>query len=194
MSYAKRYLQAHGQTATIQRTPSATTVVSLKRSTKATRDPGIRDSFWEGIADNTSNLAGGEIMTVGTDNYLVQSANTDPASGELAFFAVKTNAELTPKRITASLDADNNIVEVWGWTPSGAIIEGYGQIITAQLRASDPGLLDSSKYLFYVPASAGLQVMDRVILSGENLMVNAPPDSVMLQGVLRVQCGSDNRV
>ena len=193
MSYAKRYLQAHGQAATIQRTPTATTIVSMKRSTRATRDPGIRDSFWEGIADNASNLAGGEIMTVGADNYLIQSANTDPASGELAFFAVKTNAELTPKRITASLDADNNIVEVWGWTPSGTVVEGFGQIVTAQLRASDPGLLDSSRYLFFVPASAGLQVMDRVILTGENLMVNAI-DSLMLEGVSRIQCGSDNRV
>lgn len=179
--------------ATIQRTPPATTIVSMKRSTRATRDPGIRDSFWEGIADNASNLAGGEIMTVGADNYLIQSANTDPASGELAFFAVKTNAELTPKRITASLDADNNIVEVWGWTPSGTVVEGFGQIVTAQLRASDPGLLDSSRYLFFVPASAGLQVMDRVILTGENLMVNAI-DSLMLEGVSRIQCGSDNRV
>lgn len=194
MSYAKRYLQAHGQTATIQRTPTATTTVSMKRSSKSVSNPGTRDASWEGLADVSSALVGGEIMTVGADRYLIQSANTDPASGELAFFAVKTNADLTPQRITASLDADNNIVEVWGWTPSGTIIEGYGQIITAQLRASDPGLLDSSKYLFYVPASAGLQVMDRVILSGENLMVNAPPDSVMLQGVLRVQCGSDNRV
>jgi hypothetical protein len=178
--------------ATIQRTPPATTIVSMKRSTRATRDPGIRDSFWEGITDAATNLVGGEIMTVGTDNYLVQSANTDPASGELAFFAVKTNVGLTPQRITASLDADNNIVEVWGWTPSGAVIEGYGQIVTAQLRASDPGLLDSSKYLFFVPASAGLQVMDRVILTGENLMVNAI-DSLMLEGVSRIQCGSDTR-
>lgn len=192
MSYAKRFLQAHGQTATIQRVPPSNIIVSMKRSTRATRDPGVRDSFWEGITDAGSNLAGGEIMTVGTDNYLVQSANTDPASGELAFFAVKTNAELTPQRITASLDADNNIVEAWGWTPSGTILEGFGQIVTGALRQSEVGLLETTKYIFYVPALTGLQKEDRIVLSGENLKVD-DVDPLMLEGVVRIQAGTDNR-
>ena len=92
LSYASKYLEAHGQDATINRSPTVAIKVSMKRSTKATRDPGVRDAAWEGLAGAESALAGGEIMTVGLDKYLVQSVNVDVASGELSFFAVKTNA------------------------------------------------------------------------------------------------------
>ena len=192
LSYASKYLEAHGQDATINRSPSATTKVSMKRSTKATRDPGVRDAAWEGLAGAESTLAGGEIMTVGLDKYLVQSVNADVASGELSFFAVKTNAVLTPQRITASMDADNNIVETWSWNPSGTIADAFGQVITYSLRQYDPGLLESSRYIFYLPADIGLQVMDRVVLASENLMVNAI-DPLMLEGIVRIQAGSDTR-
>ena len=192
MSYASKFLQAHGQTATINRTPTITANVAMKRSSKSTSNPGVRDAAWEGLAEVGSALAGGEIMTVGLDKYLVQSVNADIASGELNFFAVKTNSVLSPQRITASLDTDNNIVETWSWSPSSTTVDAFGQVITSNLRQYDPGLLDSSRYLFYVPANIGLQTMDRVVLASENLMVNAV-DSLMLEGVIRIQAGSDTR-
>jgi len=83
-------------------------------------------------------------------------------------------------------------VETWSWNPSGTIADAFGQVITYSLRQYDPGLLESSRYIFYLPADIGLQVMDRVVLASENLMVNAI-DPLMLEGIVRIQAGSDTR-
>ena len=192
MTYAGKFLNAHGQIATIQRTPTVTTQMSLKRSTKAVRDPGIRDSSWEGLALADSALTGGEIFSVGTDKYLVQSANLDVASGAIAFFAVKVNSTLTPLRREEELDKENNLVITWKWTPKDTTIDAFGQVVTYALRQYDPGLLESSRYIFYLPSSYGVEVLDRLVLNGENLMVNAI-DPLMLEGVVRVQAGTDTR-
>lgn len=192
MTYAEKFLNSHGQTITIQRSPTVTTKASLKRSTKAVRDPGIRDSSWEGLALPDSNLVSGEIFSVGTDKYLVQSANLDVASGAIAFFAVKVNSTLTPLRRTEELDDEYNLVVTWKWTPASTTIDAFGQVVTYALRQYDPGLLESSRYIFYLPSSYGVQVLDRLVLNGENLMVNAI-DPLMLEGVVRVQAGTDTR-
>lgn len=192
MTYAGKFLNAHGQTITIQRNPTVTTKASLKRSTKAVRDPGIRDSSWEGLALADSALTGGEIFSVGTDKYLVQSANLDVASGAIAFFAVKVNSTLTPLRREEELDKENNLVITWKWTTQGTTIDAFGQVVTYALRQYDPGLLESSRYIFYLPSSYGVQVLDRLVLDGENFMVNAI-DPLMLEGVVRVQAGTDTR-
>lgn len=192
MTYAEKFLNSHGQTITIQRNPTVTTKASLKRSTKAVRDPGIRDSSWEGLALPDSNLVSGEIFSVGTDKYLVQSANLDVASGAIAFFAAKVNSTLTPLRRTEELDDEYNLVVTWKWTPASTTIDAFGQVVTYALRQYDPGLLESSRYIFYLPSSYGVQVLDRLVLNGENLMVNAI-DPLMLEGVVRVQAGTDTR-
>lgn len=192
MTYAEKFLNSHGQTITIQRNPTVTTKASLKRSTKAVRDPGIRDSSWEGLALPDSNLVSGEIFSVGTDKYLVQSANLDVASGAIAFFAVKVNSTLTPLRRTEELDDEYNLVVTWKWTPASTTIDAFGQVVTYALRQYDPGLLESSRYIFYLPSSYGVQVLDRLVLNGENLMVNAI-DPLILEGVVRVQAGTDTR-
>lgn len=192
MTYAEKFLNSHGQTITIQRNPTVTTKASLKRSTRAVRDPGIRDSSWEGLALPDSNLVSGEIFSVGTDKYLVQSANLDVASGAIAFFAVKANSTLTPLRRTEELDDEYNLVVTWKWTPASTTIDAFGQVVTYALRQYDPGLLESSRYIFYLPSSYGVQVLDRLVLNGENLMVNAI-DPLILEGVVRVQAGTDTR-
>ena len=192
MTYAEKFLNSHGQTITIQRNPTVTTKASLKRSTKAVRDPGIRDSSWEGLVLPGSNLVSGEIFSVGTDKYLVQSANLDVASGAIAFFAAKVNSTLTPLRRTEELDDEYNLVVTWKWTPASTTIDAFGQVVTYALRQYDPGLLESSRYIFYLPSSYGVQVLDRLVLDGENFMVNAI-DPLMLEGVVRVQAGTDTR-
>lgn len=192
MTYAEKFLNSHGQTITIQRNPTVTTKASLKRSTKAVRDPGIRDSSWEGLVLPDSNLVSGEIFSVGTDKYLVQSANLDVASGAIAFFAAKVNSTLTPLRRTEELDDEYNLVVTWKWTPASTTIDAFGQVVTYALRQYDPGLLESSRYIFYLPSSYGVEVLDRLVLNGENLMVNAI-DPLMLEGVVRVQAGIDTR-
>jgi len=191
MSYAARYLQAHGQACIIKRTPEVQSYVSLKRSTRATRDVVLRDAYWEGLILAESLLASGEVIKVGSTQYIVQSVDGDPASGELAFFAAKVNASLTHQRYTETVDPNTgNIVQAW--TTLNASLPAFGQAVTAALRQADPGLLETTRYLFFVPKTAGVQVMDRLVLSGENLQVNAL-DEIMLPGVARIQAGQDVR-
>jgi hypothetical protein len=191
MSYAAKYLQAHGQACVIKRTPEVQSYASLKRSTRATRDPGTRDAYWEGLILAESLLASGEVVEIGGTQYLVQSVDADPASGELAFFAAKVNASLTHQRYTETVDPNTgNIIQ--GWTTLNASLSAFGQVVTASLRQTDPGLLETTKYVFFVPKVAGVQVMDRLVLGGENLQVNAV-DEIMLPGVARIQAGQDVR-
>lgn len=190
MSYAARYLQAHGQACIIKRTPEVQSYVSLKRSTRGTRDPGTRDAYWEGLILAESLLASGEVIEIGGTQYIVQSVDGDPASGELAFFAAKVNASLTHQRYEETVDEYGNIIQQW--TTLNASLPAFGQAVTAALRQADPGLLETTRYLFFVPKTAGVRVMDRLVLGGENLQASAV-DEIMLPGVARIQAGQDVR-
>jgi len=187
---AGRFLIAHGQECTVG-SPAVSSNVSMKRSSRNSTNPGTRDAMWEGLILGTSGLVSGDIMTVGVDRYLVQSVTSDAASGELAWFGAKSNTELHHYRYIETLDSSNNIVQ--SWSPLAVSVAAFGQIVTAELRQFDPGLLDSSKYVFWVPSSLGLQELDRLVMGGSNYQVDAV-DDVMLPGVLRLQCGSDVRL
>ncbi len=163
----------------------------FKRSSKSVSNPGTRDAMWEGLVLTTSSLVGGEVMNVGVDRYLVMSVTSDVASGELAWYGAKSNTTLEQQRYVESLDANNNIVQ--SWSPLAVSVAAYGQIVTAELRQFDPGLLDSSKYVFWVPSSLGVQELDRLVMGGSNYQVDAV-DDVMLDGVDRLQCGTDVRL
>lgn len=190
MSYAARYLQAHGQACIIKRTPEVQSYVSMKRSTRGTRDPGTRDAYWEGLILAESLLASGEVIEIGGTQYIVQSVDGDPASGELAFFAAKVNASLTHQRYQETVDEYGNIIQQW--ITLNASLPAFGQAVTAALRQADPGLLETTRYLFFVSKTAGVQVMDRLVLGGENLQVDAL-DEIMLPGVARIQARQDVR-
>ena len=98
MSYAEKFLKSRGQECIIDRTPSVSTKVSIKRSTKASRDLGIREGYWEGFILYDSNIKSGEIITIRDTKYLIQSTNYDHASMECAFFSAKCNAIIQHKR------------------------------------------------------------------------------------------------
>lgn len=190
MTAAGRFITARGMTCTIERTPSASSYVSMRQASKRSTNPGTREAMWEGLVLTTSGLTSGEVLTVGTDRYLVQTVYSDPASGELAWFGVKTNVELEHQRYVESV-VDGNLVQAW--SPLASNIAAFGQIVTAELRQADPGLLDSCKYTFQVPSAIAPIELDRMVMGGSNYRVDAV-DSIMLPGVVRLQCGSDNRV
>ncbi len=147
--------------------------------------------MWEGLILAASGLSSGEILTVGPDRYLVQSVSSDSASGEIAWFGAKTNVELTHQRYVETVDDDGNLVQEWATI--NASVAAFGQIVTAELRQYDPGLLDSCRYTFQMPASAAVLLLDRLVMNGSNYQVEAI-DDVMLPGVTRIQAGSDNRL
>ena len=190
-SYAGRFIISRGQECTLGTSPLVSSHVSMKRSSKSVINPGIRESMWEGLILGTSSLVSGELLNVGVDRYLVMSVTSDASSGELAWYGAKTNVELHHYRYVESTDASNNIVQAW--SPLAVSVAAYGQIVTTELRQFDPGLLDSSKYVFWIPSSLGLQELDRLVMGENNYQVDAV-DDVMLDGVDRVQAGSDVRL
>lgn len=190
MSYAERFLKAHGQDAVIQRVVPVNTKVSIKRSTKSSRDLGSREAYWEGLVLANAGLQSGEVLTIGTDNYIVQSVNFDPASGEYAFFAAKANATLTHKRLVETADINNNFIRTW--QTLNANVVAYGEIVTYQLRQFDPGLLPGTRYIFQVPKNIGVIELDRMVYNGDNYQVDSI-DDVALKGIVRLQLAVDLR-
>jgi hypothetical protein len=192
MSYAGKFLKSKGQECTINRIPSATSKVSIKRSTRSSRDLGSREAYWEGLILADALLQSGEVLTIGDDKYLVQSVNTDYASSEHAFFSAKCNAVLQHKRETDGLDENNNPVKVWNdVNPVKPNIDAYGEIVTYQLRQFDPGLLEQTRYIFQVPKSIGVQLQDRIVYNGNLQVVSV--DDVALKGIVRIQLAVDLR-
>lgn len=190
MSYAGKFLKSKGQDCTINRLVPVQTKASIKRSTRSSRDLGVREAYWEGLILADSALQSGEILTIAAEKYLAQSANTDPASNECAFFATKCNAIIQHKRYEESVDESGNIVH--DWVTKNADVSCYGQIITAQLRQEDPGLLDGTKYIFQVPKSLGVKSLDRFFYDGNNYQVTSI-DPIGMAGVARIQLSEDTR-
>jgi hypothetical protein len=190
MSYAGKFLNANGQDCTINRTPAATSKVSIKRSTRSSRDLGSREAYWEGLILADALLQSGEVLTIDADNYLVQSVNYDPASVEHAFFAAKSNALLQHKRETETLDEYNNPIKIW--STINADVVAYGEIVTYSLRQFDPGLLEQTRYIFQVPKSIGTLELDRIVYNDNNYQV-VSIDDVALKGVYRLQLAVDLR-
>lgn len=196
MSYAGKFLKSKGQDCTINRLVPVQTKASIKRSTRSSRDLGVREAYWEGLILADSILQSGELVEIrnkkkqSIGKFLVQSANYDPASEETAFFAAKCNAIVQHKRYEESVDGSGNIVQ--DWVTKNADIPCYGQIITAQLRQEDPGLLDGTKYIFQVPKSLGVMPLDRFLYDGDNYQVTSV-DSIGMAGVSRIQLSDDTR-
>lgn len=193
MSYAEKFLKARGQNAVIERTPPLNTRVSIKRSTKASRDLGIREGYWEGLVLYESTLLSGEIISICDEKYLVQSVNYDHASLECAFFSAKCNAVVQHKRLLKDVDEHWNPVTKWRLVDEGKpFIHCYGEIVTYRLRQEDPGLLEQTRYILQISKSVDIKELDRIVLEGENYQIESI-DPLALSGVVRVQLGIDVR-
>jgi hypothetical protein len=190
MSYAGNFLKSKGQDCTINRTPAATSKVSIKRSTRSSRDLGSREAYWEGLILADALLQSGEVLTIVADKYLVQSVNTDYASTEHAFFAAKSNASLAHKREIETLDENNNPIKVWATI--NADVPSYLEVVTYSLRQFDPGLLEQTRYVAQVPKSIGAVILDRLVLEDGNYQV-VSINNAGLQGISILQLAVDLR-
>lgn len=193
MSYHGNYLKARGQDCTILRPTPVQTKVSIKRSTRASRDLGTREAYWEGTVLAEADLQSGETVEILGNKYLVQSTNLDPESGETAFFAAKCNAIIQHQRYDDDAAGGGNIIRTW--QTLHADIPAYGEIITYRLRQEDPGLLDSTKYTFQVPNALGVILLDRFVYGEgrDNKYKVSSIDEIGMAGVSRIQLESDTR-
>ncbi|HHX61000.1 MAG TPA: hypothetical protein GX707_09865 [Epulopiscium sp.] len=190
MSYAGKFLISKGQDCIIEREIPVDTKVSIRRSTKASRDLGIREGYWEGLIVADSNLKSGEIISIRDTKYLVQSSNYDPQSLEIAFFSAKCNIVFDHKRYID--DVDENFNPIQGWGDINYDIPSYGEVITSRLRQEDPGLLEGTIYILQVPKTLGVLELDRIIFSGEKYQI-ASIDDIGMSGISRIQLSRDLR-
>lgn len=190
MSYAEKFLNARGQSCTIQRTPVVISKVSIKRSTTSTRNLAAREAYFEGLILANTGLKSGELVSVGSDNYLVQTVYSDPASGEDVFFAAKTNAILTHLQEVENVDDNKNILV--SWSAVNTSVYAYGEIVTSKLRQEEPGLLDTAKYLFQVPKAISAAALDRIVYNNKKYKIESI-DDIGLEGISRLQLSSDLR-
>lgn len=190
MPYAGNYLKAKGQDCTILRDIPVNSKLSIKRSTKSSRDLGSREAYWEGLILADAALLSGEVLQIGSSKYLVQSTNPDLASGETALFIAKCNAVIQHKRYVEDVDDNGNLIQ--DWQTLHAAVPCYGEIITYRLRQEDPGLLDSTKYTFQVPKALDVVLLDRFVYDESKYQVSSI-DDIGLPGVSRIQCEDDTR-
>ncbi|HEX2925849.1 MAG TPA: hypothetical protein VHP38_06275 [Ruminiclostridium sp.] len=190
MTYAGNFLKAKGQNCIILRDIPFASKVSIKRSTSSIRDLGAREAYWEGLILADSGLKSGEILSIDSDKYLVQSTNLDPATGEQAFFSAKCNSLINHQRLDENTDSNNNVIQ--DWQTLHADVHCYGQIITYRLRQENPGLLDSTRYTFLVPKSLGVVLLDRFFYNNKKYQVSSI-DNIGMTGVFQVQCEDDIR-
>lgn len=194
MNYAEKFLMSKGQDCVIERTPFVNTKVSIKRSTKASMNIGIRAGYWEGIIPLKAKLLSGETITIPnefeTTKYLVQHTNYDPASMQIAFFCAKCNVIMTHKRIFK--DVDENYNPILEWKTINTDVHCYGEIVNQKIRQEMPGLLEGTIYLFQVPKSLGIVELDRIVYNDKNYQV-VSIDDIELDGVYQIQLAKDVR-
>lgn len=162
----------------------------MRRSTRSSRDLGVREGYWEGLILKVSNLTSGEFVSVLDNVFLAQSTNYDPQSREIAFFMAKCNSVIQHKRFSEDIDDDGNLIQEWETLNSD--VNSYSEAVTYKLRQEDPGLLENTKYTFQVPKSMGVSLLDRFIFNGKNFKVDSL-DDVGMDGVIRAQVSDDVR-
>jgi hypothetical protein len=185
MSYVGKFLMAAGRPCTILRATPIESYVSLRRASRSTRRG---EAYWEGLILADTNLTSGDILQIGLDKFLVHY--THASSGELAWFGAKANAAVSIYRYAELADENGNIIQDWELVASN--VPAYGEIVTASLRAQDPGLLPNTRLLLQIPKSVNAQVMDRIVLGDKKYQLDSL-DDVMLQGIARLQLSEDLR-
>jgi len=164
--------------------------VSIRKATKSIRDLAARGSYVEGLILADSELAPGEVFVLRGEKYLVQNVRYDPASDELHFFATIANTTLQHKRLIEDVDEWGNMIKTWEIL--NADVPAFGEIITATMRQTDPGLLSNTRYLFQMPITVGIEEDDRVVHSNSPYKV-VSVDDLMTPGIVRIQAAVDLR-
>lgn len=190
MKYTDRFIRRKGDACTItSRTPAVASTCIVAPATKGGWRIADRHDYWDGMIPVSAGLGAGEVISVSDKEILVMT--TAANSGVTFFMGTRTNADLDWQHPTPSTDVNYNVITTWPTV--SASVPTFGQLVTAQLRQEDPGLLQTTKYLFLIPSTYKIPVMDRVIFNSVSCQVDAL-DDIILDGILRLQCSVDTRI
>jgi len=181
----------HGQDCAISpRNPAVASKCVLTPAAKGGLRIIDRDNFWEGLIPSDKAVKSGETVSVSSRTVLVMSI-IDDMRGITRFMGARINTILDWKRETPSVDANNNVNMTWSSISSG--VQVFSQLITAELRQENPGLLPGIKYLVFIPSRYNIKQMDRVVFNGVSCRVDYA-DTIILDGINRLQCSEDTRI
>ncbi|GEM_PF-1340555 len=192
VSYAENYIKAYGTPCKILRDTPTQTFVSMKAIARSTTDLAARESYFEGLIPADANLISGDIIEIGTNDYIIESVMDDFAFGEKVFYAVKSNMILGLKKPIKSVDANKNIVI--NWLSANSNIIAYVEVANYRLRQTTVGLLDQTLYIAQLPKTYPVDLLDRIIFSSDNSKYQIDSiDNIGLKGVVRIQLSEDKR-
>lgn len=179
MDNAVRFLKRTGQDCTINGTAESKAHVKM-----ATQSVVV---MRHGIILPDAGLKGGDILNLAGDELLVQTTLED-YSGVSAWYGIKVNCAIDHQSAFESADEHHSVIVVWN---SKGEKKAFGQLVTMFMRETDPGLLPTTKS-YYIMDAGDIEILDRFVVSGENLQVD-DVDDMFLPGLVRVQCSADTR-
>lgn len=180
--------------AILPRTPAVTSKCVLTPATKSGRWIADRTDYWDGLIPSDVAINSGEVVeTVSATNNrsIIVMSIIDDMRGVTHFLGARANLSLDWRQQSTSVDENFNVVTTWPLV--SADVSAFGELVTAQLRQEDPGLLSTTKYLIFVPATYNVRAMDRVVFSAISCQVDSL-DNIILDGIVRLQCSDDTRV
>lgn len=163
----------------------------------------MRESAFEGWIDTL--MAVGETFTAGSYTYLIHALET--ISDAYEFTARRCNSLIALLTLTVTEDSNGNMIQTFADTVVDQ--DCYGQIVTASLRETDPGLLPTTTRIYTIP-DVGLKVLDRLIhqctqqqaidlgsvydpiYGGARFKVDCI-DDILIPGLKRIQVSPDTR-
>lgn len=185
-----RFIYRSGQDCIVtSRDPTVSSKCFVRLATKSVAMISLRDAERELITPSDLNLDAGEILKVGTEEYLIQTTLPDQLGSRVAYGA-KVNATLTHSRLVDTVDENWNPIKVWEVQNSN--VKAFGQVVTTMLRQEDPGILETTTAIFYAPASYNIQTMDRLNDGSRDYQVEVV-DNVFLPNISRIQVRYDER-
>ncbi|WP_391573865.1 hypothetical protein [Cohnella sp.] len=169
--------------------------VILSRDTRATTVIG-KEYQYNGVFAPTSAVQNGSLIET-DDTFFVQTLRPTTAQDRYCSL-IKINDRITIQRYTKTFDANDNATAEFVTAQEDC--PTFAQLITAQLRQDEPGLLPTTVYVLQLltsaavrdPREVSLPSPDRIILNGRPYKADVV-DRVKYPNLLFVQLSEDAR-
>lgn len=199
----RQYLDRHGFDCVINRDVPVQAKVAMKHTTRGVSF-GKRDSLREGTI--SLSVEPGETFSYDGSSFIILSS--EPVGDAYSWFGVKANSSLSTLSQKEVEDEYGNVITQWVLDSSD--IPAFGEVVTAQLRQTDPGLLPTTTRIFLFPSIHRVSVGSRLIQHmtqeraedigavydpvhlGARFKVDSVDDQLLF-GIYRVQVSIDTR-
>ena len=189
MDYAERFVKRKGVACTVtSRSPTVSGKCIITPSTKSGFRIAERADYIDGMMPVSVGLLSGEVLTLPSDTLLIMAVR--PEAGMTMFMGARKNADLDWLAESPSADVNNNVFVAFALV--SADIPAFIETDRAKMIREDPGILPTTTHLIFIPAIYGPVVMDRVVYNTVSCQVDAL-DSIIIDGILRLQCSGDTR-